>query len=67
MMRNLPNCPRCSEPELCLYRAVDLWVCFCIECGWRTSQPLVDGVDIDDAIAAAVRAATPIDTDAESV
>lgn len=57
MMRNPGLCPLCDEDELCLYRSVDSWTCFCAECGWRTTQLLVAGQDLDAAIAAAIRAA----------
>lgn len=54
MMRKTPNCPICQEDELVLYRAGDTFRLLCVECSWRTSGPILDGVDIDDAIAAAV-------------
>ena len=56
MMRILPDCPACDETNgLCLYRAVNSWTVFCVECGWRVTKPFVDGVTLDDAIAAAVK------------
>lgn len=57
MMRNPTPCPRCEEDELCLYRALNNITIFCAECGWRTTQPLVEGQSVDEQIVAAIRAA----------
>ena len=74
MMRNLPPCPSCSEPDLYIYRALDDFVLSCQECGWRVTHPLLPGQDLDATIAALVETyarlehvSAPIDTDAEIV
>jgi hypothetical protein len=54
MMRTLPDCPRCSEPDLYLYRALDDFVLSCAECGWRVTHPLIPDQDLDVTIAALV-------------
>jgi C4-type Zn-finger protein len=51
------DCPICGEDGLIVYRAVETMRLVCSECGWRTTKPLVAGVDLDEAIAAAVQAA----------
>lgn len=56
-MRELPDCPKCHEPDLKLIRSLDWTAIRCRECGWHhTFHPTLTESELYDAIAAAVRA-----------
>lgn len=58
MRTKLPDCPRCEEDELWLWRGGDVFEVKCYLCGWSTGRvTLATGQDIKDVIAQKVEAA----------
>lgn len=62
MRTKLPDCPRCSEDELWLWRTGDSVRVRCYLCGWDSDDiVLATGEDMRDVIAVKVETARLID------
>ena len=58
MRTKLPDCPRCGDIGLWLWRTGDTFRLKCVECGWSTGEvTLATGEELNEIIAQKVEAA----------